>query len=451
MLRYSHRWEQWLQWPWWFSYAIALVLFVFACAVHFDPDFGWHITSGQDIAAHGILLTDPYTYTASDFRWVHHEWLADSVQALVYGIGGWPVLVALQASMWLGALYVFGGRERPQVVMVAAAIALLPFVQVRAMTWGVLMAAVLYSLCHQYRRALWLAPLVFAIWANVHGSFIIGFLYLGYLIVRQQLSVRYGLVVLATSIVATFLNPYGYELYVEIVRTLGDPVLRTYINEWQSLYLPPSLYAYCACWIVVSIVRLAQSWRSLLRFDVVLFVMMLMSMRHTPLFVLFSISHTMKQLRVGVKFIPAYRSEHLRSIARGVFCVTLLVATWYAVYAVYPFHDTRPREAVERLRSSPCQGAIFNHYDAGGYIIWQLPGHKVYIDGRMPSWEHGATTYLQEYMDVQSDAQFRDGQFRRYNIRCVVWPHDASFVQTLLREGWRVDVSDPYGYDLLRR
>jgi hypothetical protein len=45
-----------------------------------------------------------------------------------------------------------------------------------------------------------------------------------------------------------------------------------------------------------------------------------------------------------------------------------------------------PEKAVTYLRAHPFEGNVFSHYNWGGYLIWQYPEKKVFVDGRMPTW-----------------------------------------------------------------
>jgi hypothetical protein len=45
-----------------------------------------------------------------------------------------------------------------------------------------------------------------------------------------------------------------------------------------------------------------------------------------------------------------------------------------------------PCGAVAFLKSQKERGNIFNRYEWGGFLIWQLPEYKVFVDGRMPAW-----------------------------------------------------------------
>lgn len=44
---------------------------------------------------------------------------------------------------------------------------------------------------------------------------------------------------------------------------------------------------------------------------------------------------------------------------------------------------------------------MFNEYNFGGYLIWQLPEHKVFIDGRMPHLKIGDRHIFKDFNDLQ--------------------------------------------------
>ena len=93
---------------------------------------------------------------------------------------------------------------------------------------------------------LWLVPLLMIAWTNAHGGFLAGCAVFGvYLAMRSCEAFwqvgwravgtvkRFGVWVTAT-LLATFLNPYGYEFHLWLLNDLGVP--RPEITEW----LPPN-------------------------------------------------------------------------------------------------------------------------------------------------------------------------------------------------------------------
>ena len=114
--------------------------------------------------------------------------------------------------------------------------------------------------------ALFVVPLLVCLWANVHGAFLLAFVFLGTLLASrywerlrkegqglatgsmtdllerglQDSEVRRLALVLVLSLAAACVNPYGPRLLIEMFRFSKLPVLQ-YVTEWQPL-LP--LYAY---------------------------------------------------------------------------------------------------------------------------------------------------------------------------------------------------------------
>ncbi len=46
---------------------------------------------------------------------------------------------------------------------------------------------------------------------------------------------------------------------------------------------------------------------------------------------------------------------------------------------------------------------LFNDYGYGGFLLWWLPGTKIFIDGRMPAWRSGERAILRDYMKVTAE------------------------------------------------
>jgi len=434
-------------------YGIIFILFFIKSFFSLDPDFGWHISSGQYILEHGVPRHDIYSYTMPTFSWIHHEWLADLANYLVYHyLGGYFALSVIYAAMWTAAIGLLARFTKHRLLVLFVATLLLPFAGVRAITWTALLSSVLIVLCHTKRtKLIYFTPLLMLLWANVHGSFVIGILYLLW---RLALKPRWdNALLLVVSVVVTFITPYGAGMYAEVVRTATDVTLHTNISEWRPLQPGIGVGIVAGMWMAVCILTsTAAFWRRFMRFETVLLVMSFSSSRHTVLFLLFALPTLLRgvdALPLPVKTIPVKR------LAVGL--VGLLVITCgLFVYTTF-MHSSLDREATypsaiaASLRITPCAGNVFAHYNYGGYLIWKVPGEKLFIDGRMPSWSEPERNVMADYIRITKDSSYREKEFAHFNIRCVVWNRSDTFAKTLHQEGWSVAESEKNGTVLLRR
>ena len=444
----------------WAAYCLVFGLFLLRCTQTLDPDFGWHISSGQYILGHGIPQHDIYTYTAANFPWIHHEWLSDVINATIYNLVGFTGLGVFFALLWTLAVYGAVGKVGPRgaVVVLVSALSFASFVAIRDMAWTALLLVVTHRL---FARRAHLLPLVFVLWASLHGGFVIGLVYLAWAAITQKAWCKAWVVPVAAA--ATLINPYGVLLYREITATLFDPTLHESIKEWVRWGFGVWSLLLLALWAIpVAVAVRKRQWRSVAGFDTPLLAATALSLRQFPLFALMALPRLVT-FYTGWPKINLGRLKNRRVITRigYVAALYLLIAgtlTLLAATALYALHDplrlnayaTVPQRVVASLQQTPCSGNIFNHYDIGGYLIWQYPQQKVYIDGRMPSWQLGSTKYMANYQRILTDDTFRNQQFSTYTIRCAILKTDSPPAKALEKQGWTAEPDTSSGWMLLR-
>src|SRR6202041_771161 len=181
------------EWRWFVSFPAMLgtmlvgATFVVVRAFNVDPDLWWHVKTGELIlSTHKWATTDAYSYTSSGAPWMSCEWLGDVLFAAAYRLGGLRGLEALLimlASAVMLALYglatLRSGNSKAGFVAAAALLALanLSFT-LRPQMLGYLFLILTLIAVERFRqgkqRAVWLLPILFLIWINTHGSWIIG-------------------------------------------------------------------------------------------------------------------------------------------------------------------------------------------------------------------------------------------------------------------------------------
>jgi hypothetical protein len=246
-----------------FHYAPAFLLLVIVVAdgAQFaDPDLWGHIRAGQAIIEQGhFILRDTYSYAAFGELYRNHEWLTEFLMALIYNHGGviglklWKFSCAALTFGFLAAgLSETGASATVQLyALMCTSIALILEMQFRPQLFTYLLfAAVLMILAgHNYRGSarVWLAIPIMALWANLHGGFVIGIATLGVYtavvgmqdIIAQKGSnraLRLALITLAATL-ATLATPWGIILWREVARPVFSPAIRTLIVDWHPLTL----------------------------------------------------------------------------------------------------------------------------------------------------------------------------------------------------------------------
>jgi len=242
-----------------YSPALVLIAIMIMDSVRVaDPDLYGHLRFGQQILQTGhIARFDPYSYSIAGLRWTSHEWLSEVVIAWFYAHGGviGLKLMKLGCSAALVMILFAAMRETgaspltQSAIMIAASIRLSAQIQFRPQIFTYLLLAALLMLLardnFRGRAMLWAAVPFFALWANLHGGFVVGLGVMGlYAIVRggQEIAAGRGVArffhlaaITSACIVATLITPYGAGSWLSVLRTIGNPAMLGAINEWQPL------------------------------------------------------------------------------------------------------------------------------------------------------------------------------------------------------------------------
>ncbi|TME77613.1 MAG: hypothetical protein E6I46_04235, partial [Chloroflexi bacterium] len=176
--RWLTRAVRWLDLPHFFTIAIFLTMLIAAVQPVTDPDFWWHLTTGNWILSHhAVPHQDLYTFTVNDHRWITHEWLSEVVLALLYAAGRLPLVsLTLGAVTAAGFLLVYLAIDR-RVNFVIAGLALALGVAAANPIWGPRIQMITFTLsaltylwvkrfCEGRSRALYFLPAVMLIWVN---------------------------------------------------------------------------------------------------------------------------------------------------------------------------------------------------------------------------------------------------------------------------------------------
>ncbi|MGQ0812011.1 MAG: hypothetical protein ACT4OO_12410, partial [Nitrospiraceae bacterium] len=99
-----------------------------------------------------------------------------------------------------------------------------------------------------------------------------------------------------------------------------------------------------------------------------------------------------------------------------------------------------PIEAVQWVRAHREQVGkrLLNDYGHGGFLLWWLPGEKVFIDGRMPAWRIGDRWIFYDYVALTSWDPPALGVLDKYGVDWALVGLDRPITVELARHSqWR--------------
>ena len=103
-----------------------------------DPDFWWHLRTGQLIVqTHSIPHSDPFSFTNTGKPWIAHEWLTELFFYGLYQLGSYGLLIFVFSAFITGA-FIFAYLRSPEESRpYVAGFSLLLGAIATAPTWGV--------------------------------------------------------------------------------------------------------------------------------------------------------------------------------------------------------------------------------------------------------------------------------------------------------------------------
>ena len=473
--RWLSRAIRWLDLPHFFTIAIFLTMLIAAIQPVTDPDFWWHLTTGNWILSHhAVPHQDLFTFTVHDHRWITHEWLSEVLMSALYAIGRLPLVsLFFGAVTATGFLLVYRAIDR-RVNFVIAGLALALGVAAANPIWGPRIQMITFALsaltylwvkrfCEGRSRALYLLPAIMLLWVNLHAGFVLGYAILGialfvegvrYLVRRRGAMplprLRAMAAILAASVAVAIVNPNGWDIYLYPFQTGGSPEQQRLIVEWFSPNFQMSQIWAFEAMIFLIIGGLALARRIEPRQFLLLLVglgLALHSVRNLSFFMLVSVpalaDYTQQaRERISLRWPRRVPKTTPVTFALNVLLIALVLAIVAAasVPSLVQRVDGKlmardfPIKAADFLVQHPPPGHMLNVYGWGGYLIFRLDARRttqpVFIFGDAAL---DGDQLLRDYDHLQSLGLDQAQLFERYQINWVIF-HANDPIITELRQ-----------------
>lgn len=478
---------------------LGLVYFWFCLKPLWHTDLWGHLSYGRYLWTHGVMpATEPLMPLAQGVPFVDTAWLSQLIgygtfQSL--GIAGLQGLTAFVITAIAGLFYhrlftltrsaVFSGMglvcmlwlDWPNLSVTRPQLAgLLGFI------------LVLHRLTSRHPRSFdyLLVPLCILVWANAHGSFVMGLGLIAAFLVGRMMDllyrtgtfrswshdakVRRWLVWLQLSAVAALVNPWGLGLYTEVLAVGQNSNLQA-LTEWHPLSIR-ALHGMAFVAISTALIvmyrwtpRRISAWEPLLLLG--LGIATLWSARFmvwwSPVAAMLLAQHTHAVCR---RWSP-WSAVAPASPRNGKWSVVTVGLVWiflaYSPLGMRLLHHKEPVPEkalsantplgiVSWLNDHPPQGQVFNPYEWGDYLQWAGPADlQIFLNSQahlVPAevWSH----YLAVMDQTSEGPQVLD----RYGVNTLILDAEyrANFIRRLKdNPDWTVGYEDNRGAIFLRK
>jgi hypothetical protein len=209
------------------------------------------LMAGREIADHGLPEVEHMTLLGEGSTWTDQQWLAQLVFYAAHELAGMRLVVVLDVALVLLALGLAAGAARSAGASSRSTF-LIGLLAILAGPWGwtiraqsaalPLFAGLLWLLLDAYRngvrrRTLLALPLL-VLWANLHGSVVLGagltmLLGLATLVRRRGAEPLFPLVLLVCAPLCVLVTPYGWDIVAYYDLMLVDAPFADILREWQ--------------------------------------------------------------------------------------------------------------------------------------------------------------------------------------------------------------------------
>lgn len=468
----------------------------------FTADLGRHLKNGETILTGGaearsaVLTTNYYSYTEGSSPFINHHWLSGVIFFLTLKLFGFPGLSILYIICLLVAFSLIFDMVRDKInplALFAVSLFAIPIIasraEVRPEALTYLFVALFVWLCFRYsegkinQKWLWLLPILQIVWVNVHigfifGPFIIGVFLLTFLARKDFPKAKQIGLVLFISCLALLANPshiYGALYPFNIFSGYSYRVLENQSISFLSNLGVGNFYTFYSYKILLALVLLSYlvaafiNWRKIsllfFIFSAAFGIMGWLAIRDFSLFGMIGLV----ALALNMQIIYGDREGKMRFLFKEESIVIAAIVFIFVGTAMNVGLITKRsanfglgitkgvNNAAKFFKENNIKGPIFNNYDIGGYLIYNLfPKEKVFFDNR-------PETYAQKFVDEEYIKAMEDPDVfkkidEKYGFNAIFFyyrdytPWGQAFItQKVFAADWAPVYADLYSLILLKR
>jgi len=460
-------------------------------------DLGRHIKNGELVLNNNfeILNSNFYSYTEPDFPLVNHHWGGGVIFYLIWKVIGFTGLSFFYFILSLLIFYLFfyiAKRESNFSIAFISSLLVIPLIaqrtEVRPEIFSYLFIALFFWILWKWKKNeindkwLFVLPVLEIIWVNTHIYFIFGPALIGLFLVdgfiKKSFS-KYKKVALALGLTSltSLINPFfikGIIYPFNIFRNYGYRIVENqsvrFLDKLGIVNNPNLvLFKIAFAVLVLSFVFLLIYKRKRFSFIYICLAIVWgtlgwMAIRNFTMFGLFAIpiiSYNIQNL--------FYKKIKIKSINTKIFFAFIAFSIFLISFVNYsqklPLNKfsfglgllPNNNQSVQFFNDNNIKGPVFNNYDIGGYLIYNLyPQEKVFVDNRPEA--YSVPFFEDIYIPAQQNDSIWQEQIEKYDFNSIFFSHrdytpwGQDFLITRVQDPqWAIVYMDQYAIIFLKR
>lgn len=419
---------------------LVLVFFAASYKISGDDDLFWHLATGRYIVENKVVPDkDVFGFVTGGAEWIPFEWGWDVLSYGLFNLGGYDAILAFRSIafcfVFLMLFLLFRKFKVNTFITFLLLFLLLIGIMDRLSPRPHIITYVLFSLllyilmnykyCDRvrYSKRLYFLPLIFLVWANSHMGVLAGGLVLFIFVISETIiflkpksytspdakaltkdELRKLWVISAICALVLLVNPHGISTYLYAYSHTKMKMLAT-VNEWQNPFTDKvdfgitlsifKLFLFCGVFILIY---------SYIKKDIFFVLMFTAFAIYSVRAVRFTVDYDIVMIpfiAISVNyFLSRIKSSKFAAFMNGmvpkgilgvffIYIISLIPSN--AIYEKMQYYrisgwginsDFIPVQMYDFMKENNIKGTPLNHFGTGGYIVWNTPGEKNYIDSR---------------------------------------------------------------------
>lgn len=398
-----------------------------------DNSFLWHIRAGELQRETGEVLTaDPFSFTMLGEPWLTQSWLAELAYSWsedLSGLGFVPPMMLVLTTITFVGIGLIASRSSNSVpatalILILSTVLMISFLVPRPVIFSYALF-VLVILAWERPQTRWTLPLLFWIWASVHGSFLIGLAYVGLSLLMKKEWRAFPTAIVSGLV--TLITAHGLGVISMLAAFADSRETLALLTEWRKPELLSAVFLPFVIGVVIIVVGAFRGYITPVHLWLII-----------P-FTLLGLSATRAVPPAWIALVPlvGLATKGLSIGARELFSTGPAVVFATVILAL-PFFLASDGSLDEEHFPVAATGALsdvptFHDDRTGGYLIWlEGPDRLVFLDDRAELYQER----IAEFVDVRNGDLPWEPVFEEDGIEQVLLRADESLLDDLRDAGW---------------